>query len=107
MKLRISRDLHARARACAEAVGDPLDRWVSLALRQAQSDKMAAYVPTPELLKADSSSAVISLPSTEHCADLVRYCIAKAVLYCEARNPKPFKTNLTPGRDFIIATPAE
>jgi len=107
VKLRINRDLHARARACAEAVGDTLDRWVSLALRKAQSEALADYVPPTELLTADTNAAVISLPSTDHCPDLVRYCIAKAVLYCEDRNPKPFKTHLTAGRDYIIATPAE
>jgi len=107
MKLRISRDLHARARACAEAVGDTLDRWVNLALKKAQTEALADYVPPPEMLTADSSTAVITLASTEHCADLVRYCIAKAVLYCEARNPRPYTPDLKEGRDYLIARPAE
>lgn len=106
MKLRICRDLHARARACAEAVGDTLDRWVSLAMKHAQTEALADIIPPPEMLTADSSSAVISLPSNDHCPDLTRYCIAKAVLYCESRNPKPYTTTLKLGRDYIIA-PAE
>ena len=108
MKLRINRDLHARARACAEAVGDSLSRWISLALRQYMcGKKLNDITPDPALLAADQDAMVITIPQLPAASPAIRRAIAAAVIYCEARNPRPFKTHLTAGRDYIIAKPAE
>ena len=103
MKLRISRDLHDRARACADAVGDRLSYWTALAVRARRSGRLPDVAIPLETQSATRESAVISLPgiSGDDPAWL-RQTLAMAVLYCEARNPKPFTPALVEGRDFII-----
>lgn len=105
MKLRISRDLHARARACAEAVGDTLSRWISLALRQYMAGRLDAITPDESLLAASEHGAVITIPDNLTNPATIRQAIARAVLYCEARNPRPYTPDLKEGRDYLIARP--
>jgi hypothetical protein len=85
MKLRINRDLHARARACAEAVGDSLSRWISLALRQYMcGKKLNDITPDPALLAADQDAMVITIPQLPAASPAIRRAIAAAVIYCGA-----------------------
>jgi hypothetical protein len=103
MKLRLSRDLHDRARVCADAVGDRLSVWIGLTIRARRAGRLPDVAVSPEMSSATRDSAVISLPGISgEDPSWLRDTIAAAVLYCEERNPKPFIPTLVEGRDFII-----
>jgi len=103
MKLRLCRDLHERARACAEAVGDPLAGWIALAVRVRRAGRLDGVAVPPDLLSATRESAVISLPGTDgESPEWLRETIAMAVITCEPLNPPPYTPPLIEGRDYII-----
>ena len=105
MKLRISRELHERAKGCADAVGEPLTRWCWLAVRAAGRGKFAGVADDEILVDAtrDGSTVVTVHECGTIDADGYRRGIAAAVLFCEARNPRPVATGLVEGRDYLVA----
>ncbi len=101
MKLRLNRDLHDRARACADAVGDTLTTWICIASRCRRKGRLDDVAIPPEMLSATRADAVITISSIQEDPAWLRESIAIAVLHCEARY-KPFHTDLIEGRDYII-----
>lgn len=103
MKLRISRDLHDRSRACADAVGDRLCTWIQIAARCRSKGTLDGVAVPAGMLSATRSDAVITIPGIDAEPAWLRETIAMAVLHCEARNPEPFTPPMLEGRDYIIA----
>lgn len=106
--LRISSTLRARAQACADAVSDPLGRWLALtlnpatsaavAIRNAQEDPRHDLRDLTDLLdvpRASSNSVRVDVPAggpTEPAE--IRARVAAAVIWCERRNPRTSNTLL-------------
>ena len=101
MKLRISRELHQRARACADAVGDRLCVWCHLAVKSARKGTFIGVAYNEKLLNATRENSTVITLHGDLEPESYRRIIAMAVAFCESRNPPPF----TPpaGLKFIIA----
>lgn len=92
-KLRVCRDLHQRARECADAIQEPLSEFVRCCLVQWLKGNMKTVAVPDKLLSATSSGVVITIGETSLEPDLVRKAIAASVLWAEARRVE-FRTDI-------------
>jgi hypothetical protein len=109
-KLRMPRDLYRRAQQCADAVSEPVGRWLFLASRHQSGDAPADCSNTaadrdplqpktsPTDVIATLSGPAPAIPTADLLARIARVCT-----WCEARRPKPFKTHLREGVDYLVA----
>ena len=107
MKIRISRDLHARAWACADALGEKkLTRFIDLAVINDAKGRLDDVVVDEGMMVAtrENSTVVTFLGDDKgwHC-DRVKLALVRAVLFAEAANPPPFVPDGIEGKDFVIA----
>jgi hypothetical protein len=101
VKLRVSRELHERAKACADAVDARLCAWSQLAIKKARTGVFIGVALDESLLVTTRENSTVITVDGEVEADSYRRVLALAVGFCEARNPKPF---IPPaGLRFIIA----
>jgi hypothetical protein len=102
MKLKLNRDLHSRASACAKAVDEPLTRYVIIALKHYRS----GFLNGVEIgdLRADSprGGTCIEIPDVPEDQQTIREALAKAVTYAEPLMPKPFETDLIENVHYVI-----
>jgi len=102
MKLRINRELHDRARRCADAIGEPLSEFVRLAVLNHDKGRLASVAPETKLQSATRESAVITIGEIAHEPTIIREAIARAVAYAEPLIPPPFQTKMLEGKDYIV-----
>jgi hypothetical protein len=115
-KLRIPASLYARCQASADAVNEPVGRWLGLALRHSAATATTTtpppLLPRRRVIAPPSPAAlvvatIISGPiPTESTADLLAR-LTRVCTFCEARRPKPFRTHLREGVDYLVANPTE
>ena len=101
LKLRITRELHARAKDCADMIDVPLSEFARRCEKHYLSGKLQSVAISDNLISATTEKAVVSLNMTHLDADTARRALAAGVIYAEGRNPKPFRTNLE-GVDYLI-----
>lgn len=106
MKLRISKDLHTRARLCAEDIQEPLGEWARRCLVQYRKGKFRKFsrVAKVEISKdaTRSGSVVVTLTGTQADADMMRKALHFGILYCESRMLSRFSTPLVEGKDYFV-----
>ncbi len=103
MKLRINANLHARARDCSDAVNEPLSEWIAIAWRAHERGDLDQVAPVPDCHDTSAAaSTVITIRPLEVDPATLRDVIARAVAYCEARNPPPFTPPGVEGIDYLI-----
>lgn len=102
MKLRVSKELHERARACADCIEIRLAEFARRAVLHDSRGTFADVVAPSKLLSATrESSTVITIADLGE-PDVVRLALARGVLYAESRNPRPFRTDLREGIDYLV-----
>ena len=103
MKIRIEKSLLERVRTCSDEVDMPVSRWAALALRQWQARQLRRVAKSRNCRVATRSGSVVcTLPGEPALAKDMRDALAAAVVFCERRRPKPFRTALVAGRDYIV-----
>lgn len=106
MRLRISKSDWQRCRECAKAIGEDASTWVRIACktywREVMSERNSPNTTPEDIGCAKADTTVVEL-SEMHEPGVVRACIRKALAFCEARNPPPFKTDKVEGRDYVVA----
>jgi len=103
MKLRIEKSLLTRARTCADEVDMPLSKWATLALRHWRDGKVGRVATMKKHGNATRTGSVVcTLPGGQGESGDMRTALESAVVWCEKLRPKPFKTNLVEGRDYIV-----
>lgn len=105
-RLRVSREMHERAKVCAESIDESLCEWVRRCIVQW---KKGILHPVPELHDFDSTTyqgAVISIYQTGLEPEVVRDAIAAGIIFCESRRPAPFKPAGVEGVDYLVEVEA-
>ncbi len=103
-KVRMSRELYARAAECAREVDEPVSRWMDLCtrpcnLRRVQADGVA--IPD-ERLSATREGVVATVDGEHSDHDVLRRCVAAVVLWCESRRLPPVTCALREGVDYFV-----
>ena len=108
MKLRVSRELHERLKACAEAIDEPILRFTRVAvLKYVRGDLQS--VANDETLcvatRKDSVPITVDKAGQMLVPAKVREAIVRGVLYAEERNPAPvIPDEVKDGVRFIIGS---
>jgi hypothetical protein len=103
MKIRIEKTLADRARGCAREVGTTLHDWSRRALLQWRTGKLGRVAKGAKAKNATrENSTVVTLYGSQAETDEMRAALLTAVKYCEKRRPRPFKTRLREGVDYIV-----
>lgn len=116
MKIRIGRELYARASACADDAKEPLSRWLWLCTRPGNIRRgLEAHPENPyplALCPAGGDPVVATMETVYEDHDVIRRDIARQVIYCESRRrPAPANTLMPhlpgtprPGIDYHLAS---
>ena len=102
MKIRIEKALLERVRTCADEVDASLCSWSGLAMRCWRQGTLPRVAVSEKGKIATRKAVVCTLPGPQGQADDMRAALAAAVAWCEARRPKPFRTSLVAGRDYVV-----
>jgi hypothetical protein len=103
MKIRIEKTLADRARECAREVGTTLHDWSRRALLQWRTGKFGRVAKGAKQKNATrGNSTVVTLFGSQEEKEEMRLALLTAVKYCEKRRPRPFKTRLREGVDYIV-----
>ena len=107
MKIRIERSLYNRAKVCADDVHASLYEWSGgavMLLRIGRLDSVA--IPVQTEVATRKGSIVATLYDAKDEGEL-RTALAKAVVFCEGRNPRRLYTQLKEGVDYIVEKESE
>jgi hypothetical protein len=103
VKLRLSRELHGRALDCAEAVDEPLGRYIrTLVNMDAKGVFPCVATDDSALSTTRADSVVITIPPIDRTPDQIRESILRGVTYAEARNPPKFIPPYKAGKDYVV-----
>ena len=99
-------DLYARCQASADAVQEPVGRWLGLALRHSAATAAISCRSLPSPFAPVVATITSGPIPPESTADLLAR-IDRVCTFCESRRPKPFSTKLREGVDYLVANPTE
>lgn len=103
-KVRMSRELYARAAECAREVDETVSRWMDLCTRPGNLRRAGADgVAIPDGLISATRGGVVATVDGEHeDHGLLRRCVAAVVLWCESRRLPPVACELREGVDYYV-----
>jgi len=108
MKLRIHKDLHQRAKQCAENVGDNLSEWIKLCVKNHTAGSLPRVAPCAKSISATrQDSVVITIPGMQADPDMVRCATYSGVVYAEARALPTFHPPAVRGIDYFVEQECE
>jgi hypothetical protein len=102
MKLRINKDLHQRAHACAEAIDESLKEFLRVALIFHSKGKLKDVALCDNGQSATLKTVPVEFENMTFDPTIAREALAGAVAWAESRNPPPFTPDKSE-RNFIIA----
>ena len=104
MKLGISKDIHERAKTCAEAVQETLTAFIGIAVSFRDAGKLNDVAVDEKLRTATRVDRVIVTftgDDGEHSSQYVKEALIRAVLFAEARNPAKFVPDGVDGAEVV------